>query len=181
MDREKVQHIVRQRGISLSILMSLVILGFFGAFGGILFDQLEKDSSHKQYIQTSPVLTSAPSIGSIPLGENDGIFWFIHITDTQSMWTSQDRIDMFTNFLITSNKTIAPSFYLNTGDIVDSDYHDLFRSNTGQRSFEWNNYSNSLEIAGMTPDIYYDVMGNHDTYGDEGFKWYMNSSMQKTL
>ncbi len=164
----------RSRIISFIWLIGLIFIMIFSS----------TNTGDSGYFESNKHLTasqiSAAGRGSIQINQNEGVFWFIHITDTQSMWRSKEKTDMFVDFLNISEQYIKPAFYLHTGDIVDSDYHNFFAHNQGQLAYEWNNYSQSLQTVNMTSDIYFDVMGNHDTYADPEYKWFRNSSMQKT-
>jgi predicted phosphodiesterase len=133
---------------------------------------------------TSSATTPSTTKGQIATSEY-GIFWFIHITDTQSMYQPdkliKDREQWFFDFANETVNTIEPKFVLNTGDLVNSDYHGFFNKHTGQIPYEWNTYNQILTSAGMNKSNYYDVMGNHDVYEDEGFTWYLNGSIQQQL
>ena len=103
------------------------------------------------------------------------------ISDTQSTWGRADREIWFERFFNETFRTIDAKFVINTGDLVDSDYHGFLQKHTGQRAFEWQNYSLLLDRAGMNQTNYYDVAGNHDCYDDPGFTWYLDYSVQQKL
>lgn len=162
--------------IFLSVLLFLMAYSYPGSeitSSPVFIDTINTSPKPSQYAN--------PSRGAIEFGDGDGVFWFIHLTDTQNMWVAAERTLKFIDFLNTTEHVINPALYIHTGDIVDSDYHGFFGPKVGQLDFEWLNYSQALQITNMTSDIYYDSMGNHDIYGDPGFTWYLNYSMQKKL
>lgn len=125
----------------------------------------------------SESFVSLSNHGSINASENE-IFWFIHVTDTQDIWYNEDRIDNWYELLNESYNTILPSFIYNTGDLVNSDYHNFLTANErDQRVEEWERYEKSLKENGMNSSIYMDVMGNHDAYGDPEYQYFLEYSI----
>ncbi|HMF32250.1 MAG TPA: metallophosphoesterase [Candidatus Lokiarchaeia archaeon] len=132
--------------------------------------------------QGTPKLTPAAQditapVGSYLTGPDYHIFWFLHISDTQNCWYNDTRKGFFTMFLNEVYKTVNPMCIWNTGDLVDSDYSQFMLRNAGQRDDEWWTYRNLLNQNGMNSSVYFDIIGNHDIYRDEGYTHYLNYSM----
>ena len=99
------------------------------------------------------------------------LFWFIQITDTQFVWATNESIAIFNQFLNETFQEIAPLFIYNTGDLVDA-------NNGAQQDVEeWKLYKKALEENNMNSSIYVDLIGNHDAANDPEFSHYLNYSM----
>lgn len=103
--------------------------------------------------------------------EGNKLFWFLQITDTQFIWSNQDKIDMFSKFLNETNKIIKPLFIINTGDIVDAD------NGRNQNIEEWQNYNKTLSENKINSSIYVDLVGNHDGSEDPHYSYFINYSI----
>ena len=103
--------------------------------------------------------------------DNQKLFWFIQISDTQFLWYDVDKIAGFYKFLNETYKEITPLFIFHTGDIVDA--------NNGfeQDKTEWENYRKALDDNYMNSSIYMDVIGNHDAVHNRNFTYFLNYSM----
>lgn len=121
------------------------------------------------------ISSSAP--GVIDDGTRN-VFWFLHVTDTQDCWFHEDRVGWFHRFFNESMATIDPAFIVNTGDLVNTVYDDILAPFGGQVPHEWETYKGVLDAEGINASMYYDLMGNHDAYGDHGFTFYRNHSIQ---
>jgi calcineurin-like phosphoesterase family protein len=117
---------------------------------------------------------------------NYHIFWFIQITDTQSIWYNWDGsprdenaggIKAINYFLNTTQNVIKPLLIINTGDLVDSAYQQFLLRNEGQRIGEWEYYNRTMVEGGMNSSYYYDIVGNHDIYRSPGYSHYMTYGM----
>ncbi|MHA1150817.1 MAG: metallophosphoesterase [Promethearchaeota archaeon] len=156
--------------VNLIFLFILTILSIQASFE--LSNTIDMSDMNKNGAELSPTQE-----GSVSSNDYD-IFWFIHVTDTQHIWYSDEKREWFDQFLDESYTTIMPEFIYNTGDIVDSDYeHFITQNDRDQRVEEWERYREALENSNMSSDIYMDVMGNHDAYGDPGFKYFLKYSM----
>ncbi|MHA1931224.1 MAG: metallophosphoesterase [Promethearchaeota archaeon] len=102
---------------------------------------------------------------------DQNIFWFIHITDTQFVWSASEKISIFNQLLNESFQEINPLFIYNTGDLVDANY------GIEQDVEEWKLYNKSLVDNNMNSSIYLDLIGNHDAAQDSSFNYYLNYSM----
>lgn len=110
-------------------------------------------------------------------GPDYSIFWWIHITDTQNVWAHDDRVRNLEYVLNTSIPTIKPTFTINTGDLVDSDYDEFLGRNPGQRTWEWELYNKTFADNGMNYSNFFDIVGNHDIYRDPRYDYYINYSI----
>jgi hypothetical protein len=139
------------------ILSAMVMAGLFLAFG--IF----------------PVLAGAPESAEYSV-DTDRIFWFIQISDIH-VGTQGSTDTGYLNWLITEGvDVIDPEFIVASGDLTDSTNGGTIPD--GPYPTEWTAYHDIVTLAGMTPDFYFDVPGNHDHYNDRNFSYYMNNSIQ---
>ncbi|MHA1380601.1 MAG: metallophosphoesterase family protein [Candidatus Helarchaeota archaeon] len=112
---------------------------------------------------------------------NSRIFWFVQITDTH-LGNSQ-LLDppstwgwsyLFFEGFFQELKYITPEFIVNTGDLVDGLSLIPFYQDIRQ----WEMYNTILKNWGMNTSYYYDLVGNHDAYGDPQLFYYRTYSMQ---
>ena len=90
-----------------------------------------------------------PSLASYTADE-DRIFWFLHVTDIHI--GSGDDADDNLELLVTDGYDVfQPWFYLATGDLVEDG-----------RSGEWSRYRRIITDAGLGPEVWWDIPGNHD-------------------
>ncbi|MHA1298965.1 MAG: metallophosphoesterase family protein [Candidatus Helarchaeota archaeon] len=112
---------------------------------------------------------------------NSHIFWFVQISDTHlgnsqlldppSTWGwSYIFFESFFNEL----EYITPEFVVNTGDLVDGMPLIPFYQDIRQ----WELYESIVDKWGMNASYYYDLIGNHDVYGDTIFHYYKTYSVQ---
>jgi len=105
------------------------------------------------------------------------IFWFIHVTDLHiDNVASAHEISNLEWVLGESFDIVQPLFVVATGDLVD--HSDGLCYWCGVVEAEWDLYRQIVDGAGMTLDTYLDVVGNHDTYADEGASYYLARSLQ---
>ena len=114
-----------------------------------------------------PLYTDDPSM----------VFWFIHIADTHIdtlfSGTEENKLEWVLGECV---DIVQPEFVVNTGDLTDSTIGLVYGQ--GPLDEEWDKYRDIVDSALMTPDFYYDIVGNHDTYGDEGASYYLARSLQ---
>ncbi|MBD3354246.1 MAG: hypothetical protein GF364_22380 [Candidatus Lokiarchaeota archaeon] len=110
-------------------------------------------------------------------GTDYNIFWWIHITDTQNVWVSESRINDMIFFLDNVIPLVKPTFTINTGDLVDSDYAEFILRSGGQRQWEWELYNSTFAEHNMNYTNFFDIVGNHDIYQDPEFDYYINYSI----
>ena len=112
------------------------------------------------------------------LPDPHAMFWFVQISDTHVGadigYGTQDT-DHLAWVVNDAVEVIAPDFVVLTGDIVDGT-NGLFVP-TGQYQAEWDEYRGVVDEAGMSVDFFHDVVGNHDTYSDEGATYYLDNSL----
>ena len=124
----------------------------------------------------SPALAS-PGDAHYARGSSD-MFWFMHVSDlhTSCEWNATDEDANMSFAFGPALSAIDPWFLVATGDLVDGS--PLGVPTTGQSQAEWDEYRAHYESAGLSPDFYFDLPGNHDGYGDTGFTHYLKSSLQ---
>ena len=121
--------------------------------------------------------------------ENDRVFWYVHITDTHiGASGSQDHANL--EWMVTEAKDVVnPSFIVLSGDITDSTNGGIWPG--GPYAAEWIEYQQILGVydhdgdPGTPPPDpkvsaadFYDIPGNHDSYNDRYFEFYVNNSVQ---
>ncbi|MHA1229427.1 MAG: metallophosphoesterase family protein [Candidatus Helarchaeota archaeon] len=115
------------------------------------------------------------------LSNESKIFWFVHISDVHI--NSFEKIfgvqsEIFSSALNDINNYIKPEFIIDTGDLVNG----LNPLPYYQDPDQWKIYWEVLQETGMNESFYYDVIGNHDGYGNsDTFSYFLNWSMQKKL
>ncbi len=105
-------------------------------------------------------------------------FWFMHIADSHIGATPIEGPNASEHLEVALNdavEVIQPAFVVNTGDVCDGSLGLIPAS--GQSQQEWDEYAAIFTGAGMTPDFYFDLPGNHDGYGDEGMTFYLANSL----
>ncbi len=106
------------------------------------------------------------------LADGSHIFWFIQISDTHvSTFFNQTYGDKLYRVATEIADTVDPWFIVTTGDLTDSTDGVVY--GTGPHVEEWQEYRGYLEQAGLTPDFYFDLAGNHDAYGDGELNYYL--------
>ena len=108
--------------------------------------------------------------------DTDRLFWFIQITDIHIGESGSADTDNLAWIVNEATNIIQPEFIVATGDLTDSTNGGTVP--TGPHFAEWNTYKSILTDAGMLPDFYYDIPGNHDHYSDPNFDYYLGSSVQ---
>jgi len=108
--------------------------------------------------------------GFISSDDNE-LFWFIQISDTQFLWHNVSKVAEFYKFLNETYTEINPLFIYHTGDINDANF-GLEQDKEG-----WENYEKALDDNNMNASIYMDVIGNHDAANDPMFTYFLNYSI----
>ncbi len=101
--------------------------------------------------------------------DSEPIFWIMHISDTHIGATQVEGPDAIPHFELALGEaftTIDPAAVVVTGDICDGSANQIPAS--GQDTAEWLDYRSVVDAAGMTTDIFMDIPGNHDAYGESG-------------
>ena len=123
--------------------------------------------------------TRADTLGKY-LNDGSNVAWFIQISDTHIdstglvgwypdalPWVLGECIDV-----------VNPQFVINTGDLTDHTCGSLGNYLGKPCDEEWQEYRKILDDHGMTPDLYFDIPGNHDAYGEGTLDHYLAYSMQ---
>ena len=103
------------------------------------------------------------------------IFWILHLSDTHigtEYYQEDDRLHWALQEAI---PVIQPELVVVTGDLVDGSLYGIPVS--GQSEKEWSLYRELLDQAALPNDYYIDLPGNHDLYGDPGFRFYLDWSL----
>jgi len=106
----------------------------------------------------------------------DRLFWFMFISDAHIGADGSQDTQYLTWAVTEARNIINPLFIVNSGDLTDSTNGGVIPN--GPYEEEWTKYRQILNSAGMTPELYYDIPGNHDAYNDENFAYYKAYSMQ---
>ncbi|MHA2087935.1 MAG: metallophosphoesterase [Promethearchaeota archaeon] len=159
---------INKKSSNLVIIFIILITGIISLISPLfvsdtqLFSQDSQDSGFNKFI--------ASSQGNIDYDEQE-LFWFIHITDTQFIWSANESIALFYQLLNETFQAIDPLFIYNTGDLVDAN------NGAQQDTEEWKLYEKALKDNSMNSSIYIDIVGNHDAANDPGYNHYLNYSM----
>jgi hypothetical protein len=105
----------------------------------------------------------------------DRLFWFMVLSDSH-IGCSDTAATNLTWAVGPARQVINPLFIVNCGDLTDSTNGGLIPD--GPYPAEWDTYRQILVNAGMTPDFYYDMPGNHDEYNDGTLAYYRFNSIQ---
>jgi hypothetical protein len=144
-----------------------------------------KKSWEKPTLSALAGLLPGPAVSTVQAGTpesteysdaTDRIFWFIqishiHVGPPGSSYTSNP------NWVVTEGAQIVnPEFIAASGDLTDSTNGGTIPD--GPFPAEWTTYRSIINNAGMTPDFYYDIPGNHDHYNDKNFACFLNNAIQ---
>jgi hypothetical protein len=135
-----------------------------------------------------PLATAGDPGGASYSANNDHIFWFLQISDIHmGQGSEQDSTNL--SWIVTGEgkQTINPEFIVATGDLTESNLNS-------QDLDDWIEYNRvlglclneacsqiNLDVLQSYQDVYYDLPGNHDHYGDPNFDFYLNWSVQGLL
>jgi hypothetical protein len=115
----------------------------------------------------------------------DGMFWFMHISDAHigatALVSGEHAKEHLTFALNEAVSVINPSFVWATGDLNDGSgkigIDGVGVPTSGQSQTQWDWYKEIYTNAGMRVGFYYDLVGNHDVYGDDGATFYLANSL----
>jgi predicted MPP superfamily phosphohydrolase len=114
--------------------------------------------------------------------DSSNVFWFVHITDVhinafQAVFEEQSEV--FRRTLYDIENYINPFFIVDSGDMVNG----LNPLPFTQVPEQWKTRWDIIKEFNLNNDsYYYDVVGNHDAYGDSvNFSYFLNWSVQKKL
>jgi hypothetical protein len=115
--------------------------------------------------------------------DTDGIFWYLHISDshigaiTSGPYAEDHGAVAHLQWALgEAIAVIQPVFVAMTGDLTDASYGII--PTYGPQQDEWDTYKSIYTAAGMQPNFYYDIIGNHDLYGDQNGPHYLANSLQ---
>jgi hypothetical protein len=110
------------------------------------------------------------------------VFWFMHVSDPHVGKSPVEDptgqyLPHFQKSLNQILPVLKPAFVIMTGDLTDASNGAL--PTVGQQQDEWDTYKSVYTAAGMKPDFYFDLPGNHDAYGESGsLSYFLKNSMQ---
>ena len=121
-----------------------------------------------------------PALAADPHGaeySNDAskILWILHVSDSHIGTEWYNETERFAWGLQDAVYIIQPDLIVNTGDLCDGSISGI--PATGQSEDEWSAYRQVVDDSSMTVDYYVDIPGNHDLYGDPGFSFYLDWSL----
>lgn len=100
-------------------------------------------------------------------GGPDGVVWVVQLSDLHFSVHNPDRALSFRQHVPSALAMINPALVLITGDITDGKSKDLLK--TKQYKDEWIEYQevmkDTIAKSGLRKEIFYDLRGNHDTFG----------------
>jgi hypothetical protein len=124
------------------------------------------------------MLLSPMVLGTLQEGEEGSseLFRFILIADAHIGYIGEQGSDYLSWLLTAAYNAIEPEFIVNAGDLTDSS--NGLPIPAGPYREEWEEYRSITDGAGMNPEIYYDLPGNHDQYNDADLSYYLRYSIQ---
>ncbi len=135
--------------------------------------------SGEKYWESTPIVETHHYPGH--LSNETNLLWFVQITDVHI--NSFEKIfgvqsELLRQALNDIKNYIKPSFIIDTGDLVNGlnplPYH--------QNPQQWMIRYKVLQDTQMNSSFYYDLVGNHDGYGNsDNFSYFLNWSIQKKL
>uniref|UniRef100_A0A2P2J708 Uncharacterized protein n=1 Tax=Rhizophora mucronata TaxID=61149 RepID=A0A2P2J708_RHIMU len=100
-------------------------------------------------------------------GPPESVIWLVQLSDLHFSVHHPDRAFHFNSTIPAALSLINPSLVLITGDLTDGKSKDLLIMK--QNEDEWLEYQNVMEDvikrSGLNKNIFYDLRGNHDTFG----------------
>ncbi|MHA1785906.1 MAG: metallophosphoesterase family protein [Candidatus Helarchaeota archaeon] len=159
-------------------LILFLLIGAF-VFSLVFFDMSPDKESYKTSYNGFPTTTLHDFKAHLS-NDTDKIFWFVHVTDVHigAYLLTGDNRKNFQDFFENMNH-VNPNFIVDSGDLVNGEIPLPWRQDVQQWIFR----NNTIAAANAYNDsYYYDILGNHDGYGEEG-NWthYLTWSVQKKL
>ena len=113
-----------------------------------------------------------------------GLFWFMHISDLHigaNLIEGPNAKPHLAFALGEAVTVIKPSFVWATGDLQDGSgkigIDGTGIPTSGQSQTQWDWYKQIYQGAAMKVGFYFDLVGNHDVYGDQGATYYLANSL----
>ena len=110
--------------------------------------------------------------------DSQKLFWFLVVSDTHIGASGYDGKKNLEWVVSEAMQTINPSFIVNAGDLTDSSNWCSSGYPDGPHVEEWIQYRAILDRNNVDATFYYDIPGNHDSFGDRDFSSYLNYSIQ---
>ncbi|MDD1779371.1 MAG: metallophosphoesterase, partial [Candidatus Helarchaeota archaeon] len=171
----------KQAVLSIVVLFSLLSMY---ACGVLFFDEAPYQNSYQMEYGGQPT-TTLQKFSAHLSNDTDNIFWFVHITDIHigAYHLMADNKQNFRDFGANMSHVLHinndSNFIVSTGDLVNA----RIPLPVGQDIHQWETYSNLISEEGLVnTSYYYDIVGNHDGYGNsKTFSYFLNWSVQKQL
>lgn len=128
------------------------------------------------FLMLGPDPAAADPMSRTYARDTQGIFWFMHISDSHidtAVNLASDNLELALTDVL---DVIDPVYVFVTGDLTDGSVLSIPTS--GQVQEEWDHYGQILAVTGMKPSFYFDLPGNHDTYSDQGLTFWGANSLQ---
>ena len=172
-----------KKNVLFSYFIIFTLLAVY-AYGVIIFDTSPDDNSYRITYGGHPT-TTLQKFSAHLSNDTDNIIWFVHVTDTHIGAyllyedNKQNFRDFFDNIKHVLNVNNDSNFIVNTGDLTNGRIPIPDR----QDIMQWADYYNIISSGGLVnTSYYYDIVGNHDCYGDSiSFTYYLNCSIQQQL
>ncbi|MBN2056967.1 metallophosphoesterase [bacterium] len=108
------------------------------------------------------------------------LLWFFMIADVhmgEDLLGGDQDSEYLGWFINTLTPVSSPYLVVLCGDIVDGS-DGWFWPGGGPYQSEWNEYRGVIDAAGMDPNFWMDLPGNHDAYADGDLDYYIANSVQ---
>ncbi|XP_047316102.1 putative metallophosphoesterase At3g03305 [Impatiens glandulifera] len=134
----------------------------FMIFSLLLFVSMPAGSFKAEHILDDPKSEIIDVVG----GPED-VIWVVQLSDLHFSVHNPERAQDFKELIGPALSLVNPSLVLLTGDLTDGKSKDMLVMK--QDETEWVEYQNTLkhvvEESGLNKNIFYDLRGNHDSFG----------------
>lgn len=172
-----------KKHVILSYLILFSLLSVY-ACGILFFDEAPYQNSY-QTAYGGQQTTTLHKFSAHLSNKTDNIFWFVQVTDIHigAYLLMADNKQNFRDFGANMRHILHvnndSNFIVSTGDLVNA----RLPLPVGQDIRQWQAYHNIVSEEGLVnTSYYYDIVGNHDGYGNSlTFSYFLNWSVQKQL
>ena len=169
-----------------AVLSYLVLFSLLSVYacGVLVYDTSPDENSYQTAYGGQPT-TTLHKFSAHLSNDTDNIFWFVQITDIHigAYLLMADNKQNFRDFCANVRYVLHidndSNFIVTTGDLVNAQ----LPLPVGQDIRQWQNYYKIVSEEGLlNTSYYYDIVGNHDGYGNSmTFSYFLNWSVQKQL
>ncbi len=172
-----------KRHALLSYLVIFILLSMY-VYSVAVYDTSPYQNSYQTVFGGQPTITLHKFSAHLS-NTTDKNFWFVHITDIHigAYLLFADNKQNFRDFCENMKHVLHinndSNFIVSTGDLTNG----RIPLPVGQDVNQWQAYHNIASDGGLSnTSYYYDLVGNHDGYGDSiAFSYFLNWSIQKQL